>query len=330
MNVFSFSQNQVLPELLSPFLIGGLSFPNRLIQGPLAGISCGAFRELFSLYQKPAFCVTEMISAKDLIAKKNKDSRYVRRSPYEGLLCYQLSGDNPAELSEAVSIVEGLGADLIDLNIGCPKAKIRGKGAGSKLLESPELLFNILSGMRRETSLPLTAKIRTRGQTNDSAYLEASDAIEASGVDALIVHTRHWTEDYEVECAYEQCALLVERLSIPVIANGDVRDEKSLNRCLKETGAVAVMVSRQTIGKPWWYQSILGEDPEVTHQTQVSLYIHHLHQLVSYVGSEYIALLEGRRLLKHYLGDIFDKESLRAFYAATSINGLAQLLKDKT
>lgn len=316
------------PVWQTPFSIGELLLPHRLIQAPLAGISCGAFRALFSLYESPAYCVTEMISAKDLIKKKDKDSRYVKRAPDEGRLCYQLSGNDETMLAEASAYVASLGADLIDLNMGCPKPKIRQKGAGSKLIEEPERIFRLLSAMRATTRIPLTAKIRTQGQTKDSAFIDAAQAIEASGVDALIVHTRHWTEDYDIACAYEQCAFLVERLSIPIIANGDIHDRDSLVRCVNETGADAFMIGRGSIGKPWWYAYCLGEGEKPNTRTQLRLFIKHISDLVDYTNSEWLALLASRRLLKHYFSPTFDKQVREKAYQLSSITDLADYLSD--
>ena len=313
----------------TPFRIGQLTFPHRLVQAPLAGISCSAFRALFSLYEKPAYCVTEMISAKDLIKKKDKNSRYVRRSCHEGVLCYQLSGDDPLQLAEACAYVTSLGAELIDLNMGCPKPKIRQKGAGSKLIEDPENVYRLLSSMRAATDLPLTAKIRTSGHTDDMVFIETADAIQASRIDALIVHTRHWTEDYTVACSYEQCALLVERLSMPIIANGDIHDRGSLERCVRETGADAFMIGRASIGKPWWYAECLQDEIIITAETQLNLFIKHIRALVVDTGSEWLALLAARRLLKHYFSRVFDEQVRERMYQLKTIDDVANYLYEK-
>src|SRR5258707_100366 len=108
-------------------MIGSLAFKHNLVQGPLAGYSCAPFRKLFYQFTAPAYCVTQMISANDLVRNKNFRSRYVWRDPVEERLCYQLSGNCPTTLRAATAIATDLGADLIDLNCGCPKPKIRKK-----------------------------------------------------------------------------------------------------------------------------------------------------------------------------------------------------------
>lgn len=179
----------------SPLQIGQLTIPHRLIQGPLAGYSCAPFRTLFNAYTPPAYCVTEMSSATDLLNKHALDSRYVYRSPQEQLLAYQISGTEPKILAQAAAQLQAYGADLIDINCGCPKPKIRKKGAGSALLETPEQLIAIIRAVRSMLHIPLTIKIRIQGNETD---LVLAKKIEEAGADALIVHGRRWVDDYDV------------------------------------------------------------------------------------------------------------------------------------
>jgi tRNA-dihydrouridine synthase len=114
----------------SPLLIGSLTIPHRLIQGPLAGYSCAPFRAIFNQFTPPAYCVSEMCSANDVIHKHQANSRYLYRAPEERILAYQISGTDPQIMAQAAGHLQSIGADLIDLNCGCPKNKIRKKGAG--------------------------------------------------------------------------------------------------------------------------------------------------------------------------------------------------------
>ena len=187
----------------SSWQIGTLKLPHRLIQGPLAGYSCAPFRELFYQFIPPAFCVTEMSSAIDIIHKHTKDSRYIYRSPLEQILAYQISGNDMHVMAEASLLLQTHGADLIDINCGCPKAKIRKKGAGSALLEEPQKLIQIIKKVREAITIPLTIKIRIQGNEND---LILAQQIEDAGADALIVHGRRWIDDYDIHCNLHQIA----------------------------------------------------------------------------------------------------------------------------
>ena len=144
----------------SPLLLGSLQLKNRLIQGPLAGYSCAPFRQLFNQFMPPAYCVSEMLSAHDVLHKHQPNERYLFRGEAEKTLCYQIAGTCPTLMAEAAIKLEHLKASIIDINCGCPKPKIRKKGAGSALLEKPELLIKIVKAVRSAIKCPLTVKIR--------------------------------------------------------------------------------------------------------------------------------------------------------------------------
>jgi tRNA-dihydrouridine synthase B len=310
--------------LNSPLTIRGLTLSHRLIQGPLAGYSCAPFRQAFDAYQRPAYCVSEMISAKDALDKHQPDSRYLYRAPNEGVLCYQLSGTDPAIVAAAAQRVSLLGAQLVDLNCGCPKAKIRKKGAGSALLESPERLFSIIRAVREAICLPLTVKIRLLG---DARELALAKGIEAAGADALIVHARRWVDDYDVPCAWDAIARIKQAVSLPVIANGDIRDTPSLVQAFSRTGCDAYMISRAGCGAPWLYQQLLtGVNEPITHDEVVYHLMMHLRRLAA-LDSEHQAVLQSKSLVRYYLKDRLNDENLRQFYCLGSLNEIEEMLK---
>lgn len=317
----------------APLKIGNVQFDNSLIQAPLAGISCAAFRALFSYYRQPAYAVTEMISAQSILKQQTLKSRYLARSEREGPWAIQLSGYDAAHLREATLIAEAHQPDLIDLNCGCPKPKIRGKGSGSALMDEPKRLAEVVSAMRSATNLPLTVKIRVAGQTQDRTYIEAAKVIEACGADAIIVHGRHHTEGYDVAANYHQIAEVVDLVNIPVIANGDVSDPASMAKCFAETNACAIMVARGSIGKPWLFKQLLegSSEPDFVEIHQV--FKEHINQLALLEASEHTALLQARRLLKWYfpalpeaqLADCYQTVNLQALYDMLAELNLAQV-----
>ena len=306
----------------SHFFIGKLKLPNRLIQAPLAGISSAPFRELFSLYTKPAYAVTEMISANSILANNPTiNQRYLSRSSKEGLWCIQLSGNDPKNLAAAIKMCEKYNPDLIDLNCGCPKPKIRTKGAGSALLDSPIKLREIISAMRAATSLPLTIKIRTAGNSNDESYLEAANIIAAEGADAIIVHARHHSEDYDVPANYAQIKKIAEIVKIPVIANGDISNSVDMQNAFNASAADAIMIGRASIGKPWIYQQLLEETPNPHWLERLEVFKLHIANLSSLEGSEFKAVLQARRLLKWYFPELSPSE-LNSCYVPTTLKDL--------
>jgi tRNA-dihydrouridine synthase B len=296
---------------MKPLVIGSLSFAHHLIQGPLAGYSCAPFRKLFSQFSAPAYCVTEMISALDLTRHKNLHSRYLWRDPAEERLCYQLSGNCPTTLRAATAIVSDLGADLIDLNCGCPKQKIRKKKCGSYLLTQPQLIGEIVANMKSATQAAVTVKIRVDNQSD--SHLLVAEAATQAGADALIVHGRHWSEGYDTPCRTNSIREIVKAVTIPVIANGDVSDIASLNSML-ETGAAGVMISRAGTGKPWLFQQLLQEMSgkiytPPTLDVIIELFTQHVTGLADLEG-EFKASLQNRKLLPYYFRDYFSPERL--------------------
>ena len=324
-----------LNKIATPFQIGSLTLENRLIQAPLAGISCAPFRSLFSIYKDgvPAYAVTEMIPAQSLLQKSGRGfnkvvdmqmhKRYITKSPDEGRWCVQLSGYDPESLHRATLIANTFQPDLIDLNCGCPKPKVRRRGAGSALIESLTGLGATVRAMRQATSLPLTVKIRVAGSTEPEPepissggaddccwYLDAASTIEDSGADAVVVHGRHHSDNYDVPASYQQIRKVVNRLNIPVIANGDVRDADSLATCVQATGAAAVMIGRGSIGRPWLFQELLrhcnnSTPPAASYKHPgllevVEVFRRHIVQLADLEESQTRALLQARRLLIWY------------------------------
>jgi tRNA-dihydrouridine synthase B len=307
----------------SPFVIGSLKLTNRLIQGPLAGFSCAPFRELFYRFTPPAYCVTEMISAQDIIHKHSLSSRYLHRSDKEGLLCYQIAGTDPGIMAQAALRLENLGADLIDINCGCPKTKIRKKGAGSALLDKPELLLTIIERVRQAIHIPLTVKLRI--QNNDSD-LKLAKQLENAGADALIIHGRSWTEDYDIPVNLDQIAKIKQHISIPVIANGDISDQRCLELALDKTQCDAYMISRAGTGKPWLYQSLLNNQRVNLDLTmQKNLFLQHLQGLAS-LENEYKALLQSKSLVRYYFRQQLTIEQTQAFYKLDEFGALESML----
>ena len=313
-----------MQKINTPFKIGHATFKHRLIQAPLAGISCAPFRELFSRYTAPAYAVTEMISAQSLIQHERLKPRYLARSSKEGALAIQLSGHDPILLAEAIATATTYEPDVIDLNCGCPQPKIRGKGCGSALTDTPQQFEKVLKAIREATSLPLTVKIRTAGNTTDMGFLDIAHIAEQSGVDAIIVHGRHHSEGYDVAANYQQIKAVVERVNIPVIANGDVGDKASLERCLSETGADAIMIARGSIGKPWLFQQLLDGTSTPVLLERLKVFQLHVQRLATIENSEHLALLQARRLLKWY----FPEASETILAACYALNPLEEVMTE--
>ncbi len=313
--------NSLQTFLNTPFNIGSLQFPNRLIQGPLAGFSCAPFRQLYYQFLPPAYCVSEMISAYDVLHKHQVDSRYLYRAPEEKRLCYQLSGHDPNIMAQAAVRLEAIGADLIDLNCGCPKTKVRKKGAGSYLLEKPKQLYDIVSAVRQAIKIPLTVKLRIGEELEGDVALAIG--IETSGADALIVHGRRWTDDYDTLSNLDRIGKIKQAVGIPVIANGDIADSDTLTHAFAMSGCDAYMIARAGSGRPWLYQQLLAGGVAISNAERIHCFILHLRGL-SRLESEFQAVLQSKTLVRYYFKAELNSEQLQLFY---SLNSLVEIEK---
>jgi tRNA-dihydrouridine synthase B len=294
-----------LQQLIKLLQLKDKVFPVNIIQGPLAGVSCAPFRRLTWKYSMPAFSCTEMISCKTLIHQPEvSQRRYISKDPEEGPVCFQLSGTNPKEIAEATKIATQHGADLIDLNCGCPVKKIRSKGAGSSLLTNTQTLYQLIHAMKQNTHLPVSIKIRVEGNSTEKFNQEIATMVGDAGVDFLIVHGRHWTEHYETPCRHNEIQFFVEHLKIPVIGNGDIANIESLKKMFA-TGCAGVMIGRAGVGQPWLIGKLIAEMNQEkfilpTFSEIGSMLIEHVTQLTALLNSEKFAILQARTFAKYY------------------------------
>lgn len=292
--------------------LGNAIFPVNIIQGPLAGISCAPFRRLTWEYGKPAFSCTEMISCKTIIHQSEAAlKRFVKKDPDEGPVCFQLSGNDPVELAEATKKVTAYGADLIDLNCGCPVKKIRNKGAGSSLLTNPITLYQLIRAMKQNTTVPVSIKIRVEGGSDDTFNAEIASVVSDAGADFLVVHGRHWTEHYETPCQHDEIKFFVDSLKIPVIGNGDIACIDSLKK-MYATGCAGVMIGRAGVGQPWLIRKLIAEMSNeifcIPPLAEIgSIFLQHVTQLAELLKSEKFAILQARKFAKYYARDVSER-----------------------
>lgn len=294
--------------MIKPLVLANKTLPNNLIQAPLAGVSCAPFRLLTWRYSQPAFSCTEMISCKSILHQPALRHRYLHKDPEEGPVCFQLSATEPEELAEATKRVTDYGADFIDLNCGCPVDKIRRKGAGSRLLQNPSKLYQMITAMKQNTHLPISIKIRVDGNSDDKFNQTIVDVVQDAGLDYLIVHGRHWTERYDTPCHYQQIKFFVDNLSIPVIGNGDVACVTSLKAMLA-TGCAGVMIGRAGVGQPWLIKQLQtqlqGEEFLAPSFLEIAdIFLEHVTRLMNLLDNEKQTVLQARKFAKYYAREL--------------------------
>lgn len=234
-------------------------FENRqIILAPMAGVGDEVFRELCR-EQGAQLTYTEMVSAKALSYANQKTANLLTLSDLEDKVSVQLFGHEPSTMAEQAAWVEdSLGERLfaIDINMGCPARKIAGKGDGSALMRDPDLASSIVKSLYKTVSCPVTVKFRRGYELDNETALDFGKRMEDSGASAVAIHGRYAQQFYRGKADWNIIKTLKEKLSIPVIGNGDVVDGKSALAMLEFTNCDAIMVGRGAQGNPWVFKDI--------------------------------------------------------------------------
>jgi nifR3 family TIM-barrel protein len=203
-----------------------------------------------------------MVSCAGIEHRNERTLDYLRVARDEHPLAIQIFGSKPAAMAEAARMVEAAGADLVDVNFGCPVRKVTKTGAGATLLEDPERAARIVAAVAGAVSVPISVKMRRGVENGSRACLELGPRLVEAGASSLTLHPRSARQMYTGEADHTLTAELVERVDVPVIASGDITSHGKARRVLGESGAAAVMVGRAAQGNPWAVAEILHGDAE--------------------------------------------------------------------
>jgi tRNA-dihydrouridine synthase B len=246
-------------DLRSSWRIGDIAIPTRLVLAPMAGVSVQAFRRQGRRYGAGLVC-SEMVSCAGLHHGNERTLGYLRISADERPLAVQIFGSEPAVMAEAARMVEDAGADLVDINFGCPVRKVTKTGAGATLLEDPARACAIVAAVADAVSVPVTVKMRRGLENGSRACLELGPRLVEAGAASLTLHPRSARQMYTGEADHSLTAELVSRVDVPVVASGDVTSRARARAILAATGAAAVMIGRAAQGNPWALREILDGD----------------------------------------------------------------------
>ena len=251
--------NSMVRSLREPWVLGGVPIPNRVVLAPLAGIG-NWFVRLQARRYGAGLAVSEMVSS---FAVHHGNARtcneLLRIHPDEHPVSVQLFGSDPEVMASAAERVAAAGADLIDINMGCPVPKVCKTGAGAALLDDPDLAVAVALAAARGGGLPVTVKLRTGLRPGDGKGVRlARDLAERGGVAGLSIHPRHASQRHSGVPDYALAASLVAELPVPVLISGGLRTADLARAAFEQTGAEAVLLARGALGNPWLFQQLLG------------------------------------------------------------------------
>lgn len=308
--------------------IGNIQLENPLIMAPMAGITSSAFRQMMKK-RGAAMVTTEMVSAAGLFRGNKKSLDYLKGDPTERPLAVQLFGSKVGDMVAAARIAVQQGADLVDINMGCPVQKVTRTGAGAALLKDLHKIARLISAVRISCNVPLTAKIRAGWSPGNFRVGEIVQVLEASGIDAITVHPRFASQGYSCPADWSLIREAKEQVNIPVIGNGDVFKPADAIRMRQATGCDGVMIGRGALGNPWIFAQILslqrGKEPkQPSIEERRSHILGHFNLLAANMGERRAALCM-RGLLKWYTKGLANSSLFRGRIAG--IRDLSSLIR---
>ena len=282
--------------------IGTHTLPNNLVMAPMAGITDRPFRRLCRRLGA-GLAVSEMVTADTALYGSRKSLRRLDHAGDPGPVSVQIVGADPRSMAEAARINAGLGAAIIDINMGCPAKKVCKVAAGSALLRDEALVGRILGAVVAAVDVPVTLKIRTGWDPNNVNALAVSRIAEEAGISALAIHGRTRAEKFGGSAEYDTIRAVKQHIRIPVIANGDINSPEKAARVLEYTGADAIMIGRAAQGRPWIFDDVhrwLEKGEAMTPRTPKwvrDLLLEHLEALYGFYGSHH-----GVRVARKHIG----------------------------
>ncbi len=271
-------------DLRESWWIRDIKIPTRLVLAPMAGVSVQAFRRQGRRYGAGLVC-SEMVSCAGLEHRNERTLGYLRVARDEHPLAIQIFGSEPAVMAEAAQMVVAAGADIVDINFGCPVRKVTKTGAGATLLEDPDRACAIVGAVASAVDVPVSVKMRRGLENGSRACLAVGPLLVDAGAATLTLHPRSARQMYTGEADHALTAELVELVDVPVIASGDITSRGRAQAVLATTGAAAVMVGRGAQGNPWALREIVdGEGAEPSREEVAAELIVFIRETVRELG----------------------------------------------
>jgi len=298
-----------------------LELENNLVLAPMAGITDSPFRQLARVGGAGLVC-GEMVSAKALVFADSKTRRMLRISEKERPVSLQIFGPDPATMSEAAAIVEQAGADIIDINFGCPVPKVAKSGSGAVLLSNEKLISEIMEAVVKRVKAPVTAKIRIGRNSGENVAPALAGIAGKCGISAIIIHGRAAEQGHKGNPDLEAIKKAKDACSIPVIGNGGITSEQTALDFFEQTGCDGIMIGRGAAGDFGIFNRIAhflktGESqPPPTWEKRIEDFKHHARLSVEFYGGD-IGIIRLRKLAVYYLKGLPNASMLRDKFCKT-------------
>lgn len=291
-----------IPDLNQPFEVGPHTIRNRVLLAPMSGVTDRPFRER-AYAHGAGLVVSEMVASGEL-AKGRGDTHQRIQPPAKGLHVVQLAGREASLMADAARIAEAEGADIIDINMGCPAKKVTGGYCGSALMRDLDHAVSLIDATVGAVKVPVTVKMRLGWDDDSRNAPELAARAERAGVSMITVHGRTRCQFYEGKADWAAIALVKQAVRVPVVANGDVTSRADAERILALSGADAVMVGRGSFGMPWLAGSIAagGIDAPANGGAMADYVIDHYDAMLTFYGVE-----SGLRQARKHLGWYLDR-----------------------
>lgn len=315
--------------------IGPHLLESPVIAAPMAGVTDQPFRNLCRKLGA-ALAVSEMVTSNTKLWKSKKTQFRLNHIGEDAPRAVQIAGTNPLQMAEAAKLNADLGAEIIDINMGCPAKKVCKAAAGSALLRDEPLVASILHTVVTSVDIPVTLKIRTGWSEESKNAIQIAKIAEEHGIQALTIHGRTRNDFFNGVAEYETIAEVKSAIKIPIIANGDIDSPKKAFEVLKFTHADAVMIGRAAQGSPWIFREIAHylrtkeEMPPPTIKERKDILLEHLGELYNFYGEERAVRL-ARKHVSWYLGDLPGSREFRSVFNAlesgkTQVNAIIEFL----
>jgi tRNA-dihydrouridine synthase B len=275
-----------------------------VIPAPLSGVTDLPFRSLISSFTPSSYSISEMIASRAMIIETRESLKKAMPAKSKGVISsVQLAGCSPEVMAEAAKLNEGMGADIIDINYGCPVKKVVNGNAGSALMKQPDLAIEIVKAVVKAVKIPVTVKMRMGWDKENLNAPFLAKQFEEAGVQMIVVHGRTRNQLYEGKADWEFIKKVKEEVKIPIIANGDIKTFQNGTDALIQSNADGIMIGRGLYGKPWIIRDFIDffngnkTQPQTYSKKEVGeIALFHFREMVDFYGERVASPLARKHL----------------------------------